>query len=396
MAPESPMTMPITRRGTFALALGLAALPARGTGLSEENRDWRPLDRAAEAAVRDRLTPGIQLGVMARGTLVYSKAFGLANLETATPFTRASVSRVGSLTKQFTAAAILLLAEDGSLRVDDRLSRFLPEVPHAGEVTLRHLLTHTSGLGLSVRVPELVLRTEHDSPSLLAAILSRNPVLHHPPGARWIYNNLGYRLLGLVIERASGLSYSAFIRNRLAGRAGLPRTAVDQDREVVGGRASGYVRDPAAPLGFSHVGYGSITWPGAAGALRSTAEDLCRWHQALLGGRLLRRPSLEAMLTPVRLDERPPSTDVAEWGPEGPADRKQYGLGIYSGVHEGRRQVTHTGSIEGFLSRLTSYPAEQVSVAGIINVDRGDEGRASAHESALRSALQLGASIALR
>ena len=135
-------------------------------------------------------------------------------------------------------------------------------------------------------------------------------------------------------------------------------------------------------------------WHGAAGAMRSTAEDLCRWHHALLGGRVLRPFSLGTMITPVHLRE-PHPTNVAQWGPDAPAERKQYALGLYSGIHDGRRQLTHTGSTRGFLCQLTSYPAEQVSVAGIINADRGGESRASPHEAALAGALQQAATIAL-
>lgn len=230
--------------------------------------------------------------------------------------------------------------------------------------------------------------------SLLAALLAARPALQHPPGARWIYNNFAYKLLGLVVERASGLAYSDFIRTRLAERAGLARTAVDRDRQLVAGRASGYVHDAGSPLGLKLAEPASMSWHGAAGNMRSTALDLCRWHYALLGGRLLQPSSLEAMLTPARRNDRP-STDVSEWGPEAPPERKQYGLGLYSGIHEGRRQVTHTGSTRGFLSRLTSYPDDEISVAGIINVDRGGEGRASPHETALAAMVVLAARLAV-
>jgi CubicO group peptidase (beta-lactamase class C family) len=191
--------------------------------------------------------------------------------------TPSSVMRIGSLAKQFTAAAILLLAEEGKLAIDDPLARFLPEVPNAGEVRLRHLLTHTSGLGASQPVPQALQLAEHDSASLLAALLGARPALQHPPGARWIYNNFAYKLLGLVVERTSGVDYSHFIRTRLAERAGLTQTAVDEDRQLVTGRASGYAHDPASPLGFKLAEPASMSWHGAAGNMRSTASDLCRY-----------------------------------------------------------------------------------------------------------------------
>ena len=118
-----------------------------------------------------------------------------------------------------------------------------------------------------------------------------------------------------------------------------------------------------------------MSWHSAAGAIRSTADDLCRWHHALLSGRVLRPSSLEAMLTPVRIDARPISTDVSEWGPDGPDDRKQYGLGIYSGIHEGRRQITHTGSTEGADPAGPGERIVEIMSWGIITTIKGKSGK---------------------
>jgi CubicO group peptidase (beta-lactamase class C family) len=348
-------------------------------------------------AVADRVTPGLQLCVRRAGQVVYSRAFGSANLEIAAPLTPASGMRIGSVTKQFTAAALLLLQEDGRVSLDDRLSRFVPEIAPAKEVTLRQMLNHTSGLAIGPAGGLLVRRgtevVEHDAASLLAVIQSRNPVLRTPPGTQWVYNNLAYRLLGLVAERASGSRMRDLFKVRLFDPAGLSRTAVDDVGEVVAGRASGYVSGPKEAGGFRNAPPISLSWPGGAGAMRSTAEDLCRWHDALLGGRLLRPESLTAMLTPARLNDGSLPPRPADRGGTGPL---RYGLGIRLDTEGGREVVTHGGGIEGFFSDLTTYPDARVTVAGIINSSRDEQDpQAPPDQQVLRAAVKEAARIAL-
>jgi CubicO group peptidase (beta-lactamase class C family) len=313
----------------------------------------------------------MQVSVMQRGTLIYSKAFGSANLETGTRLTPASVMRIASVTKQFTAAALLLLQEEGRLSVDDRLSRFVPELAVAEQVTLRQMLSHVSGLAIAPAADAIVRRgtevTEHDAASMLAVIKGRKPFLRTPPGSKWEYNNLAYRLLGIVAERASGKPLRDLFKARLIDPAGLGRTAVDDPALIIPGRASGYELAAGAPTGFRNASPYSLSWTGASGAMISTTDDLCRWHAHLLEARLLRPESLATMLAPVRLTDgslpaRPPGAD-----PSGSTDPLRYGFGIRTENRNGRRMITHIGSIAGFSADLTSFPDQRTSIAVLIN-----------------------------
>jgi CubicO group peptidase (beta-lactamase class C family) len=191
------------------------------------------------------------------------------------------------------------------------------------------------------------------------------------PGTNYRYSNTGYVLLGIVIEKLSGRSYRDFMRERLFTPLGLSRTAVDDVAEVVPNRAAGYTDDPKAASGFDNASFTSMTYPGGAGALRSTCEDLCAWHAALLGGKALQPAMLQAMLTPVTLNDGSLPQQ---------ANRKaavRYGFGIGVNPVDGRAAVSHGGSIQGFGSFLETLQTEQVTMAMIINTDGGAKAPAS-------------------
>ena len=397
MAGETTDWSAVTRRGSLGLGIGaFVATTAKADSQTPVRGAWAALDALAARTIADRLAPGVQISVMKQGELVYSNGFGLANLETATPVTPASIFRTGSVTKQFTAAAILRLAEEGRLSVDDKLQRFLPDFPRAAEIGLRQLLSHMSGLAANpnLAMPQAT-RLDYDRAAYLARARAAEPLFLFEPGTGWSYSNIGYNLLGIVIETASGLPYPEYMRSRLFAPAGLARTAVDNPDEIVPGRAAGYGPQPGAPTGYRNARYLSMTLPGAAGAIRSTTEDLCRWHAALLGGRVLRPASLASMLAPVRLANGELPTRPASRAPDAPRQTVEYGFGIRSGTEEGRRYAVHTGGINGFLSELKSYPAEGVTVACMINIDGGELGPDGPSGTALRAMIALGAAIAL-
>ena len=389
----------ITRRATLGLAAGaMVAAASPGAAQRPQPQNWSSLDALVATAIERRLTPGMQLSVMKRGGLIYSKGFGSANLETGTLLMPTSVMRIGSVTKQFTAAAMLLLQEEGRLSIDDRLSRFVPEIAVANQVTLRQMLTHVSGLAIGQSRSQAEGRgtamMDYDAASMIAAIQARGPELRTPPGTRWEYNNLAYRLLGAVAERVSGQRLRELFKARLIDPAGLPRTAVDDIGEVIAGRASGYELAPAAASRFRNAHPIGLSWPGGGGSMVSTTDDLCRWHHQLLGGHVLRPESLADMLNPVRLADgslpvRPPGTD-----PSGSPAPLTYGLGIRTETQAGRRLVTHTGAINGFLSELTSFPDDHITVAVMINSGRAETGP-NPNQEALQAALREAARIAL-
>ena len=366
--------MRIDRR--VAMASLLAVIAAPNPSAAGTTGRWTQVEAAARKMVDDRLTPGLQICVRQRGATVFSRGFGQADLETATPMTPTTVCRIGSVSKQFTAAGILLLAQDGKLSLDDPLSRFIPDFPNAERLSIRRLLSHTTGLGnyTETTPPELIwqlARTDRDSAQMLQLMRLSGANLLFEPGTNYRYSNTGYVLLGIVIEKLSGRSYRDFMQARLFTPLGLSRTAVDDVAEVVLNRAAGYTDDPKAASGFDNASFTSMTYPGGAGALRSTCEDLCAWHAALLGGKALQPAMLQAMLTPITLNDGslPQQTNREA--------AVRYGFGIGVNPVDGRAAVSHGGSIQGFGSFLETLQAERVTMAMIINTDGGAKAPAS-------------------
>jgi D-alanyl-D-alanine carboxypeptidase len=226
--------------GAFApAALAAPKKPAKAAAPGP----WADVDRLAQKIVDARLSPGVSICVTKRGKTIYERCAGLANIETQTPMTARSVGRIGSITKQFTATAILLLAEDGKLSIDDALSVYLPEFPRAKDLPLRRMLSHTAGLGNYTEEPPAQFLKDilpERSTAELVAWMAASPRLQiSEPGTAWRYSNTGYVLLGAVVERASGKGYGEFLSERIFKPLGLADTALDHNRDVVPRRAEG-------------------------------------------------------------------------------------------------------------------------------------------------------------
>jgi D-alanyl-D-alanine carboxypeptidase len=355
--------------GSALIAPALMADPAA-------KHHWAALDALCEKALANRLAPGLSLSVMHAGTLMYSRGFGLANLETDTRVGPQTVFHIASVTKQFTGAAFGLLHEDGKLEYEDKLSRFLPDFPHAGDVTLRQMLTHTSGLGNftimeSRRALTQAARLDYDERETIAAMRATSPLFIAKPGTMWAYSNTAYVLLGLVVQKITGEPFGDFFRKRLLDVAGLADTSVDDAATVLRGRASGYTPNANTPGGFDNASFISMTFPGAAGAMRSTTDNLCRWHQVLLGGRIVKPETLQEMTTAMRLNDGSIPTTRMDPEQKKPPVPMEYGFGLMLGSMDGKRFLGHDGDISGFASQLRSFPAEQISVALLVNADSG-------------------------
>lgn len=357
----------LSRRGTFGLFLG--ALATAGGARAADSTGWAAVDALGEAVVADHIVPGFSISVMKAGAFVYSRGFGLANLEIPTPATPHHVYRVGSITKQFTGAAIVLLAEEGKLSIDDPLSKHLPAFPRAAEVTLRQMLTHTSGIGNYTNQPSLrdflmAARIDYDDAALFKAMIDMTrPAYVFEPGAGWAYSNTAYVLLGLIVQKVAGQSLAAFYKRRLFDPAGMTRTAMDDAADVVPDRASGYSGHPGSSTAFDNTSFISMTFPGGAGSIRSTTEDLCRWQRALLGGKIVKPAGLAEMLKPGLIKGGVLPTA---------ADKKtpvKYGFGLGIGEFEGHSRVGHEGGINGFITYLDSFPDQQATVAMLMNGD---------------------------
>ncbi len=352
--------------------------------------NWPSLDDLGHNMIERYVTPGLSLSVMKAGTLLYSAGFGNAQLLPKRLVDNRTGFRIASISKQFTAAAILLLMEEGKLRLDDPLARFIPDFPRADIMTLRQLLSHTSGLDdyLSGRHAEMLTAAQtHDytQTGLLEAIKGADPLFRCPPGMKWVYSNTGFALLGIVVERLSGLPLATFCKERLFGPAGMTRTSIDPlnayDPDVCEGhRANRSLRD-----GFGQVWPVSASFAGGSGGLRSTSADLCRWHSALMTGRILKTASLADMLTPVHLKDGAFAMDRENTRSPG------YGLGMRLGFIDGQPFFTHSGRINGFTGQLLSLPFAQLTVAALYNCDGANDGGFFPSHAALREeAVRLG------
>ncbi|MDV6331608.1 serine hydrolase domain-containing protein [Asticcacaulis sp. 201] len=348
---------------------------------------WPSLDALGQRMIDTRAAPGLSLSVMKAGVLLYANAFGQARLTPRHAVTPQTGFRIASISKQFTAAAILLLAEQGKLHLDDPLARFIPDFPRAPDMTLREMLSHTAGLDdyLSGRHADMLTAAQtrdYTQQGLLEALKAAAPIFRCPPGVKWVYSNTGFALLGIIVERLSGLPFGAFAQHHLFDPAGMTRTALDPvvtaDDDLCDGHR-------ASRFGFGIVRPVSPSFAGGSGGLRSTSEDLCRWHAALLAGKILKPDSLIAMLTPMKL-----KNDSYALDRDYPA-YPGYGLGQRLGMIGGRPVFAHSGRINGFTGQLLTFPLQQVTMAVLFNCDGANSGNFMPSLRALRNeALALG------
>jgi D-alanyl-D-alanine carboxypeptidase len=306
--------------------------------------------QAAETALAAGV-PAMQIAVSHHGRVIYSEAFGVTDKESATAATPRSVLRVGSITKQFTAAGILRLAERGALTLDDRIEKYVPEFdPRGRTITLRHLLTHTSGVARDP-YPATLTQAGVTAPFPRAqAIKALNTKpFDFTPGSKWSYSNSGYLLLGYAIESITGMPYAEFIQNELALPLGLLDTGVC-------GTSNLPLRDGYTLIQGQWTRLDSFHTSGmvSSGALCSTASDLTRWAHLLATGRAMLPASYATMTTGARLA----NNTVVSNG---------YALGVSVQPMFGQPAVSHGGAVPGFLSFLIYLPDQEIGVAVAVN-----------------------------
>jgi CubicO group peptidase (beta-lactamase class C family) len=281
------------------------------------------------------------------GEIVHVKGYEQANREHGVANTPATRFRIGSVTKQFTAAAILQLVEEGKLSLDAAAGRFVPDShPDWKKVTVRHLLNHTSGIPSFTGFKEYreIKRKEHTSEAVVA--LFKDRPLEFEPGSQFRYNNSGYFLLGYIIEKVTGRPYGAHLKERIFTPLELNGTGADDNRAILNGRAAGYTRDAGGA--WRNADYIDMTVPGGAGSLYSTVEDLHRWNEALHSGKVVSGKLLEEMRTP---------------------GKGNYGYGLLVAPIGKRKAIHHGGGIEGFNTVLAWFPEERLTVAALSNVN---------------------------
>lgn len=285
------------------------------------------------------------------GKVVLSKGYGSADLEWDIPNSPSTKFRLGSITKQFTAASILLLEERGKLKTDDLVKKYMPDAPAAWDkITIFNVLTHTSGIPSFTSFPDYQ-STEATpvTPEKLVARFKDKP-LDFQPGEKWSYSNSGYVLLGYLIEKISGQSYADFVQQNIFTPLGMKDSGYDSNSAVIMHRASGYARDAGKIV---NAGFIHMSIPFSAGALYSTTEDLLRWEEGLFGGKLLSAASLQKMTTPFKED---------------------YAFGLAVATANGHKMIAHDGGIEGFNTSLAYYPDDKLVVAVLGNLNSGAPG----------------------
>jgi D-alanyl-D-alanine carboxypeptidase len=245
--------------------------------------------------------PGAAVIVVGDGSVILRGGYGMANLELGVAIEPDMVFRLGSVTKQFTAVVILMLLEEGKLRLDDDITRFLPDYPtHGHRLTVEHLLTHTSGVKEHLDMPEWQ-RLVHTDVTLSELIdVFKDQPMTFAPGAQWEYCNSGYLLLGAIIEHVTGETYEDVLQRRIFRPLGMDQTSYDHTDRIVPGRVPGY---ELGATGFQNASYLSLSHPHAAGAIMSSVDDLALWDAALSTERLLKRETLQHAWTSARLND---------------------------------------------------------------------------------------------
>jgi CubicO group peptidase (beta-lactamase class C family) len=294
--------------------------------------------------------PGAAVLIAKDGQVLLRKGYGLANLELGVPMPPDAVFELASVTKQFTAAAILLLQERGKLSVQDDVQKYLPDFPTRGhKITLDQLLTHRSGVTELTALPAWWPRHREDMTVEQILDLFKDKPLDFTPGEKVAYSNSGYILLGAVVEKASGKSYEDFVEGEIFAPLGMKRSRYGHETEVVPGRAAGYDRTPD---GYKVAEYLSLTQAYAAGGLLSTVDDLALWADALASRKLLKPASWERMTTPVKL-------------PSGETTKAAYGLQVSE--EDGARILEHGGGLPGFNTHLLIVPDRHLVVIVLAN-----------------------------
>jgi CubicO group peptidase (beta-lactamase class C family) len=294
--------------------------------------------------------PGCAALVAYKGEIIYKKAFGLANIENAVAMKPDMIFRIGSITKQFTAIAILRLMEQGKLTLQDEITKYLPDYPVNGKkITIEHLLTHTSGIksytgmekfndmqGKDMKVDELIA-------------FFKNEPMDFDPGTNWKYNNSGYVLLGAILEKITGKPYGEYIEETIFKPLGMKNSLYGSNSKIIPNRASGY--DPGNS-GIRNAAYLSMALPYAAGSLMSSVEDLYKWNRALRSNQLVKKETLEKAFTGYKLQS---------------GRNTNYGYGWAVGDIGNHRVIEHSGGINGYLSDALYGPEDDIFIAVLSN-----------------------------
>ncbi|MDG2531945.1 serine hydrolase domain-containing protein [Caulobacter endophyticus] len=312
------------------------------------------VDAAAAKALADSPTPSLSVAVVRGGRLAFAKAYGLKRLDPPAPAEVDARYNIGSVSKQFTAAVVLRLADQGRLSLDDKAADHVARLSGADRITLRQALDHTAGYNSYFMLDFMPAEGERPvDPSQIARRWGAAP-LDFAPGDRWAYSNTGYVVAGLVAQQASGRSLPALLDDEIFAPLGMTSAGAAYERPLGPADAVGYARiATASPRAAPTIGRG---WEFAAGGLAMSASDLARWDMAMLEGRLLTPAAWTALATPARLND---------------GTLTDYGLGVYVDTARGRRRIRHDGLTSGFAAENRVYPDDGAAIVVLANADFG-------------------------
>ena len=301
---------------------------------------------AEEMSRRD--IPGLALGTVRNGKVEKMGSYGIADRENGTPVNADTIFEIGSVTKQFTATLIMMLVEEGKLRLDDRLPRFLAGTPDDwSKITVRHLLTHTSGIRNYTGLDGFEV-SRHLTAGEFVRSLGGHPLESSEPGEKFAYCNSGYNLLGFIIEKVSGQSYWEMLRARILVPLQMNST-FSRDLPRRSNQALGYEKKDGRLVARDS----NLTDVFAAGAIVSTVGDLAKWVNVLDSGKMLKPATLTQMWTPTKLND---------------GTIYPYGFGWRLDDHKGHKNVGHSGSTSGFSASLQSFPERKLTVIVLCNL----------------------------
>jgi len=309
------------------------------------------IDSLLSKLFQDKEGPGGVFMVAKGGKPIYRKAFGKVNLELGVNMTPENVFQLGSMTKQFTAIAILKLAEEKRLNLHDSISKYVPDYPLGNKITIHHLLTHTSGIKDFTKMKSLQDVAQKDfSPKQMVDFFKNEPV-DFSPGEKFEYNNSGYVVLGYIIELISGTTYENYINKNIFERVGMSHSRYASDIAIVKGRAYGYQKKESTYVNKSKI---SFTIPFSSGSIMSTADDMLKWQNALNGNRIVAVKTIDKAFTKYQLNS---------------GETFSYGYGWHLKEINGTPTREHGGSIFGFKTMGVYIPSKDIYVIGLTNCD---------------------------
>lgn len=320
-----------------------------------------PVDTYVHSEMQREHIPGLSLLVSRDGKPVRAQGYGLANVELQVPVKPETIFQSGSVGKQFTATAVMMLVEEGKIKLDDPVTNYLKDAPAAwNQVTIRELLSHTAGFTDYPKTFDF--RRDYTEADLLK-IVERIP-LAYPPGTRWSYANLGYLTLGIVIHQVTGEFYGDFLQERIFHPLGMTTTRIISEADVVPNRSAGYRWVKGELKNQEWVSPTLNTT--ADGALYFSILDLAKWDAALYTEKLLKRSSLDEMWTVTKLKNGQPNPG-------------HYGFGWEIQTQEGHRVIGHSGSWQGFKAHISRYVDDKLTVVVLANLESAEPEKIAAH-----------------